>query len=92
MNLFKRVTIVLILCIFLQNLQSVAGIVRQNKQKWKELQTKFAVPELEFVFPSEHEKTYAIKTGKYDPSVPIPIDVDAYYPGELRSRIPFNAI
>lgn len=79
---FSKLTILVLFALISSHLKLILGVNRA-KIKIKELQTILEVPTLEFIFPNAHEKLYAIKMGRYDPNIPIPIDVDAYYPGKF---------
>ncbi|XP_067616898.1 dopaminechrome tautomerase [Eurosta solidaginis] len=60
----------------------------QCTNKYKELTKVYEARNLEFGFPSEFERQTALLSGRYQPDIPLPIDVDVYYlPNRYRPEI-----
>lgn len=57
-----------------------------NLQALEKLKIIYSWKSLDFVFPSEHARLAAIKSGNFIPGSPLPIDVDVYN-GELKSTV-----
>ncbi|KAH8243000.1 hypothetical protein KR032_003557, partial [Drosophila birchii] len=48
--------------------------------EYKELQRVYEWKNLQYGFPSEQERQEVLRSGRYNPASPIPIDIDVYYP------------
>lgn len=69
----------------LENEPVLEGIF--HRPPYKNLVRVYEACNLEFAFPSDEERLSALATGKYNPDVPVPIDVDVYFPSNhLRLR------
>lgn len=58
-----------------------------NLQALEKLKIIYSWKSLDFVFPSEHARLTAIKSGNFIPGSPLPIDVDVYNGGNKKDVI-----
>ncbi|XP_017144704.1 protein yellow [Drosophila miranda] len=52
----------------------------EHDQQYKKLHRVYEWKNIQYGFPSEREHEEVLRSGRYNPDSPIPIDIDVYYP------------